>query len=653
MTRASRVAITVSAVLAMVTLVCGGFVMMVRGPSVPLLFAEGGAQWIRLDEAPILYAKTAPETVIGFRTRFRVEELPPEARLNLRAMKCATIYLDEEPMGDTTNDPALWKRTYCVDLAPRLSPGEHELLIVVRNQLGPACLLAYAPSLGIFTDQRWEASANALTWTPARLVTEPRPAEITLLFPRSTEALRQNELFFIALFVLAAAVALAAPALSRYTLVEAIGRAMSPGVIRCMFLALFAAIGINNALRLPAVVGFDVKGHIDYIEYIVRQGRIPLANEGWQMFQSPLFYMVCAPLYLLSHALWPAVDAVKTLRVVPLLCGLANIEIAYRMLRCIYPDNRRAQALGILFAGVLPINLYITQYLSNEPMCATFTALTLLLATRLWRGDADLSTGNCVLLGLWFALALLAKVTAAVLVPLCTIAILVASFRGHPSHPVRRATRALTLVFAVAAVVAGWYYVRNWIELGRPFVGGWDPSRGIVWWQDPGCRTPYDFFRFGQALVYPVYASMNGFWDGLYSTFWMDGFLSSIARYESRPPWNYSLMFSSGWFALAPSVLLILGSAKVLFRLPDAARSGLLLSLLCVGAYLGALASHYLTIPTYSVTKATYALGVLPCLAALFAAGADLPARHRWCKAVVYGLLACWSVSAYAGFFIR
>jgi len=652
MTSTAKVTVTVSAILVVSALICGGFIRMVRGPSVPLLLDEGSAQWIRLDEAPILYARTAPETVIGFRTRFHIDKPPPEARLNLRAMRCATIYLDEEPMGDTTPDPALWKRTYCVDLAPRLSPGEHELLIVVRNQLGPACLLAYAPSLGIFTDQRWEASANALTWTPARLVTQPRQAEIALQFPKVGEAFRKNAPFFCVLFVVVALVAIVAPALRRYPSFESLGRAISPSLVRYVLLILFAVLGLNNFAKLPVGIGFDGKAHLDYIEYIVRQGRIPFAGEGWQMFQSPLFYMVCAPLHVLFHALWPAADAMRTLRVVPLLCGLANIQIVYRMMCCVFPDSRRAQILGVLFAGALPINIYITQYLSNEPMCATFTALTLLLATRLWCGNVELSWRTSALLGLWLALALLAKVTAAVLVPLCAIAILVASFRSPLVHPLRRCCLSLSIVFAVATAVAGWYYLRNWIELGRPFVGGWDPSRGIAWWQDPGCRTPHDFLRFGQALVYPVYASMNGFWDGLYSTFYMDGFLSGIAKFESRPPWNYNMMLSSVWFALAPSATLALGMAATVSRWRTALRTGALLSLLCVGVYFAALASHYLTIPTYSVTKATYTLGALPCFAVLFAAGADLIARYRASRAILYGILGCWFVSAYAGFFI-
>ena len=45
---------------------------------------------------------------------------------------------------------------------------------------------------------------------------------------------------------------------------------------------------------VPETTGFDAQGHLDYIRYVLEQSAIPVANEGWQMYQPPLFYVLCA-----------------------------------------------------------------------------------------------------------------------------------------------------------------------------------------------------------------------------------------------------------------------------------------------------------------------------------------------------------------------
>ena len=53
------------------------------------------------------------------------------------------------------------------------------------------------------------------------------------------------------------------------------------------------------------------------------------------------------------------------------------------------------------------------------------------------------------------------------------------------SHLRRSSLRELFLstaaFFLSSGLLAGWYYVRNWVLLGRPFVGGWERGRGLDW----------------------------------------------------------------------------------------------------------------------------------------------------------------------------
>ena len=51
--------------------------------------------------------------------------------------------------------------------------------------------------------------------------------------------------------------------------------------------------------KLNFQVGSDIWGHIEYIDFIVTKYSLPLATDGWEMFQAPLNYILSAPLYAL------------------------------------------------------------------------------------------------------------------------------------------------------------------------------------------------------------------------------------------------------------------------------------------------------------------------------------------------------------------
>ena len=48
---------------------------------------------------------------------------------------------------------------------------------------------------------------------------------------------------------------------------------------------------LNNLPQLPGLFGFDRDGHLYYIDYIQQKKALPLADEGWQTYQPPLYYL--------------------------------------------------------------------------------------------------------------------------------------------------------------------------------------------------------------------------------------------------------------------------------------------------------------------------------------------------------------------------
>ena len=86
----------------------------------------------------------------------------------------------------------------------------------------------------------------------------------------------------------------------------------------------------NNIRQIPLNIGFDVLSHYNYIAFILENGRLPLASDGWVMFQPPLLYLIAAvPTALAAGRLEPEAT-VMLLRLLPMLCGLAMIEIRPR-----------------------------------------------------------------------------------------------------------------------------------------------------------------------------------------------------------------------------------------------------------------------------------------------------------------------------------
>ena len=617
-------------------------------PGVVFLAPDACAEWIVANEPVLLGARYEGFYLTRFRSR--IDAGPTrDAVLTLRALRIAQVSLDGRPVFATPRDVRMWKRQYRVPLHLDERAGPHELLVEVVNENGPPALLACAPAIGVASGRGWEArKARDTAWAPA-LVAEPRPADISRRFPRADAALLA---IWPALLGVLAVVAAVAVAIERGVARLPAWVGVSPSAFRWLLIGAWGVLAANNLPKIPPYVGFDVPAHLAYIRYLVEHWRIPLATEGWQMFQPPLYHALSALLvWMPAHPFLDEGTTERLLRVIPLACGTAQVELAYRAVRHVFPERADLQRLGTLLGGLLPINLYASQYVGNEPLtgCLTAAAIVLLLG---WLRTPEAALGGAAhwLLGILLGLAVLAKPTAVLVVMPALLVLAHAHVQAgeRPSRFLRAGTR--TLVGLV--VVAGWYYVRNWILLGTPFVGGWDASRGIGWWQEPGYRVPAHFISFGEALRFPLFGGVAGLWDAEYATFWLDGWLSSVMDYDHRPPWNYALMLPAPWLALLPMAALAAGVVSAPWH-PPTARRGLVLAGGLVALYLTATLSLYLQVPIYAAAKATQLLGLTPCFAVLGAAGFGVLGSVRPLRPLLYGATACWACCAYLAYFVR
>ncbi|OGP49650.1 MAG: hypothetical protein A2Y79_04980 [Deltaproteobacteria bacterium RBG_13_43_22] len=623
-----------------------GFNRILEDPRIHLLINEGGAEWIRFPEPFRLPVRWSEQLSTYFRYRFDVQMVPEKAVLNFRVMKNAVIYLDGSVLLRTTEGK--WKEPHRFDISRWLSLGEHELIFEVSNFNGHPALIAYSEQLSIFSGSRWAASKDRREWYPALSVDRISPFSISLTFLRADRAIGSLSPLLLSIFVFFFFWSLR---LNDHLPPSWMKKAsLSAGSVRWIVLGGWLLLAFNNFWKIPLEMGMDFKGHMQYILHVAEHGRIPLATAGWQMFQPPLYYLVTSSIYQFIEPLFSAETVIRILKLFPFFCGLIQVELSYRTVRVAYPDREGMQVVGTLLGGLIPMNLYMSQSLGNEPLAGCLTAMLILLALRIISRVSIANRESAILMGFVLGLALLTKATPILIILPLLFFISSEILKGSatPGEGVRLTVRFIAIFLGIALTVSGWYYLRNYLEMGGLFIGGWDSSREIVWWQDPGYRTPRQFYTFGVSLFYPVFSSIFGFWDGIYSSFWSDAYLSAYTF--SRPPWNYRFMLSGLWLSLFPSAAILIGFFSS-FRKNHGPVVLLRFCTACITFYLVATFYLFLTVPIWSNAKASYALGLIPCFTLIGTEGFDLLTRQRFVRAVAYGLLACWAVASYVSYF--
>lgn len=618
-------------------------VYSIKSPAIPLLPPHLNGTWIRPNWPTNLVAMYGDTEIVAFyRKRIMVTEPSRDIIVDLTAYRSITLFLDRNPLPLPV--PSSWKdRIHYVLPAHLLTSGSHELMLRVANRMGPPLFHLSSNVGGLGDLEGWEFSQDGMIWIPALRCDDMMMVEIRSMFPTVWEGLRSSLRFLVPIFAGVLALAAFRP--------RCIVRFVAPGSIRIILLALWSIIGINNMFKLPIHIGFDPESHVEYISYLLQNHRLPTASEGMQMFQPPLYYLVAAALYWILNTLVSPQTALFLLRLVPLFCALLLVDISFRILRELFPEREDLQSYGLVVGGLLPMNLYMCQYMGNEPLAAVLTSLLLFLAIKIFRKTEPIRWKDAVLLGGVAGLAVLTKVT-----PVLLVLVLCLVFLFMPrEEPIGIGSRVKVagLFLLTVGIVSGWFYVRNWIIFGKPFLGGWDPSRNIFWWQDPGYRTVGDFITFGETFRQPIYAAFNGFADGVYSTFWSDGYLSGMAFYSAKPGWNYDLLAAGIVLSLVPASAMGIGIAVAFWRTVKRESWPHTFLLMAIIVYLAALLHLYVSLPIYSTAKATYLMGLTPGFSVMAATGAGLLVRGKYIGPVFVSLLGTWGIMTYLGYFVR
>ena len=565
------------------------------------------------------------------------ENISRDVFLHIKALRYYHLYVNEVYISVDSSQRKNWKKEIQIPITGILKKGINTIRVEVLNPLGPSLLCLYVEGLkeSISTDRTWKVSFGGDPYAQALLADDTRLYTEFLTVPTPFQDLMKKERILPFLFALSVIL---------YVVGHFFFRTHSARV-----LPLLALIGITTAwififltkiLRIEPGIGFDAPHHLEYIDYILKNKSFPLAIQGWSMFHPPLFYFLSAGLLEMLKPLLGLVRPFSILKAIPFLCGLGNVWVAYFIGREIFRNNPFMILWVVLSAGMIPMNIYMSAYVANEPLLAFLISLSFLVALQILRNPGA-PLRKMILLGVLLSLALLTKITALVFIIVIS-GFLVAKFVLIDRLSLKRVAGSIGFIYLLIIAIAGWYFIRNFINLGNFLVVNWGLP-GQLWWQDPGFHTIQYYLGFGETFKHPYYSGFHSFGDAIYSTFWGDGYVAGLVFLRDRHAmWNYDLMSIVYLLAIPATVIFVLGlfrTIKMAFREKELGcriiMSFLLLSLYAVGLFI---LYSTLKIPIYGQAKAFYGLSVIGPVSVIFALG--LGAVHTGLHPPAYWLAA-------------
>jgi hypothetical protein len=624
-------------------------------PDVPFIFNHAGAAWIRFPEPVSTYTRGYKDRV-HFTKDFYLDQ-DPESPIfvHLQAFREFKLYVNGYPIYAESPYGKNWKKGMKIEISPWVKSGANSIRAHVENPMGPALLWLRIEGLKdlIATDETWKARTESSPSIQAILAEDIRanPDSLTLPTPYQSINKKGTTIFWI----FAASVGL-----------WGIGGFFFHGrrvkilikVALAVIVMIWVYLFLSKMVRVGPAIGFDISHHLDYLLLILRKRAIPLASDDWATFHPPLFYLLSFGFLEILKPFYSLVKPFHFLKVIPFLCGLGNVWVAYALGRMVFKDDPFRLLLVIVVAGFIPMNIYMSAYVGNEPLHAFLVGCSLVMAVHIFR-SSEVRFPHMIYLGLLLGLAVLTKITAWAILPVVVVFLAYKMTRMDGKN-FKEVTSRLALFILVMTVICGWYYIRNIIHFGRPFMINWDLP-GQRWWQDPGFHTIQYFLSFGEALRHPYFSAFHSFWDAMYSTFWGDGLIGGLALIAKRPDvWNYDYMSAVYLLALPATGIFLIGLLKAV----DAAlndrdpNSKLIMAFLMISLYSVGLFILFSTlrVPIYGQAKAFYCLAAVGPISVFFALGLGMvndwlsSSRLLAARAVFYGWFGSLLTSIYLSF---
>ncbi len=167
---------------------------------------------------------------------------------------------------------------------------------------------------------------------------------------------------------------------------------------------------------------------------------------------------------------WPysgVVLMVHVARWVNLIIGALMVWVTYRLTLTVFPDRKMLAAAASAIVAFNPQFLFMSGAINNDVIAGLFGSILLWIGVTIIR--FGLTTRRLIFLALAFALALMAKFNLAFALPLVELALLIAVWpRAGRERDWRGLIKANLFIVGFVALIAGWWFVRNYQLYGEP-----------------------------------------------------------------------------------------------------------------------------------------------------------------------------------------
>lgn len=193
--------------------------------------------------------------------------------------------------------------------------------------------------------------------------------------------------------------------------------------------------------------GYDLFGHLEYIDFIRNHWSLPPAANGWMFYQPPLYYGVCAAAASLIDMLLPGTfSTAEVAQLLGFLCSIWFVLALASLLSALFVSTiqrRTALLLGVCWPGLV---LFASR-INNDVLLAPLMLAAISLLLRWWRRpDKRFLLQMSMVLGL----LLLTKSNALVIAVLAVVCV---ALRDR-----RRLLENLLCILLPAMIAAGAYY---------------------------------------------------------------------------------------------------------------------------------------------------------------------------------------------------
>lgn len=156
----------------------------------------------------------------------------------------------------------------------------------------------------------------------------------------------------------------------------------------------------------------DAFGHLEFIQYIVNNGRLPIYNQGWEFYQQPLYYAIGALTYRISQLL--QLDFHFILQILSLTFFMGTLVCFYFIIK-LFIRTPLLRLLTFCLVVFWPSGIIHSVRVGNDTLqYLTFTASFLFLLKWVKTRNINMMYASSIL----FIISMLTKSNAVILLPL-------------------------------------------------------------------------------------------------------------------------------------------------------------------------------------------------------------------------------------------